>query len=287
MNKGKLRRLLREPLFHFIAIGALFFWAYSVLNDASNSEPDTIIVSTDRIEQIRIGFNSVWKRPPNDDELSNLIEEEIREEVYYRDALALGLDKNDAMVRRRLRQKMEFLGDTGVFLQEPQADELNAYYEANRSRYQRDPQLAFEQVFMGERPDEKDIKQTLETLLSAPATNLNTLGKRSFLPPQLRLSRPNAINNVFGQGFFAQLSQLAPGIWSGPVRSTYGVHLVRTLDGIPAELPPLEEIRDTVVKDWKNDKALEKRELDYAQRRAHYKIEVMRDETPSTAPATQ
>jgi len=220
---------------------------------------------------------------PTEDELDNLIEEEIREEVYYRDALALELDKNDAMVRRRLRQKMEFLGDTGTFLQEPATDELNAYYEANRRQYQREPQLAFEQIFMGERPDEENIKQTLETLVSDPASDLNTLGERSFLPPQLRLSRPDAINNVFGRGFFEQISQLPPGIWGGPVQSTYGIHLVRTLDGISAELPPLEEIRETVVKDWRNSKALEKREQDYSQRRARYSVEIIRDKTPPAA----
>ncbi len=276
MNKEKLKRLLREPLFHFIAIGGLFFWAYSALNDTRQTDTAVIVVSEDRIAQIQNGFNSVWKRLPTDQELDSLIEEEIREEVYYRDALALGLEKNDAMVRRRLRQKMEFLGDTGAFLKEPPAAELQAYYQANQSRYQRQPALAFEQLFLGEKPDQNTISQTLQTLRSNPAADLNKLGKRSLLPPQLRLSKPDAINNVFGQGFFKQLEQLSPGVWDGPVISTYGTHLIRTLDGKAGELPPLDSIRDVVIKDWKNEQALAARELDYAQRRARYSVEVIR-----------
>lgn len=279
-NQGKLKRLLREPLFHFIIIGSLFFWAYSALNDTTGARPENIIISSDRISQLRIGFNSVWKRIPTESELNSLIEEEVREEVYYRDALALGLDKNDAMVRRRLRQKMEFLGDTAAFMQQPKSTELQAYYEENPEQYQREPQLAFEQIFMGEHPDEKTIKKTLESLLSKPATDVNTLGERSLLPSQLRLSRPGAVDNVFGDGFFQQLSQLPPGIWSGPLQSAYGIHLVRTLDGIPAKLPPLAEIDEVVTKDWKNAQALIKREQDYAQRRARYSIEIIRAERP-------
>ncbi len=281
-KQSKLKRLLREPLFHFIAIGSLFFWTYSALNNSTEARPEIITISSDRIDQIRIGFRSVWKRIPTQSELNKLIEEEIREEVYYRDALALGLDKNDAMVRRRLRQKMEFLSDTAIFLQQPKADELQSYYDENNSQYLREPQLAFEQIFLGERPDEIFIEQTLQTLITQPAADVSTLGVRSMLPGQLRLSRPDAVNNVFGQGFFEQLSQLSPGIWGGPVQSAYGIHLVRTLDGSLAVLPPLTEIQEIVTRDWKNAQALYKREQDYAQRRARYDIEIIRN-TPAEA----
>jgi len=277
LNQNSLKRLLREPLFHFIVIGSLFFGAYSALNDTNEDRPETIIVSSDRVEQIRIGFRSVWKRMPTESELTKLIEEEIREEVYYRDALALGLDKNDAMVRRRLRQKMEFLGDTAAYLQLPETDELRSYYEQNKNHYLREPQLAFEQVFMGEQPDKKIINQTLQALLSEPANDVNTFGERSLLPSQLRLSNPGAVDNVFGQGFFAQISQLAPGTWGGPIQSAYGIHLVRTLDGSLAVQPLLTEIKEVVIKDWQNTQTLENREQDYAQRRARYNIEIIRD----------
>lgn len=274
-----MRRLLREPLLHFIVIGGLLFLIYAAINDTGQNSTDVIVITPERIAQIASGFNSVWKRIPTDDELDALIEEEVREEVYYRDALALGLDKNDAMVRRRLRQKMEFLTDTGVYLQEPSVGELEAFFAANEQTYRREPRLAFEQIYLGKDPAEETITQSLKALLSDLATDPSTLGEGTRLPAQLRLSRPDAIDSVFGQGFFEQLADLAPGVWSGPVVSTYGVHLVRTLDGLPAQTPPLKEVREVVLKDWKAAKALQIREQDYARRRARFVVEIHRSES--------
>ena len=110
-----LQRLLREPLLHFLAIGAAIFLIYAVVDDRSAPRADVIVVTPERIDQLAAGFRSVWKRLPTDDELDLLIEEHVREEVYYREALTLGLDRDDAVVRRRLRQKMEFLADTKNF----------------------------------------------------------------------------------------------------------------------------------------------------------------------------
>jgi len=124
-NAGyKKGTLMGGDLLHFIAIGGLFFLIYTAVNDTYGNSTDTIFVTPERISQIRAGINGVWNRMPTSEELGNLIDEEIRSEVYYRDALALGLDKNDAIVRRQLRQKMEFLTDTGIYLKEPSAGEL-------------------------------------------------------------------------------------------------------------------------------------------------------------------
>jgi hypothetical protein len=278
VNNSTLQRLLREPLLHFIAIGALLFLLYGTLNDAAQDESDNVIIITpERIAQINKGFNSVWSRNPSDEELDNLIELEIRSEVYYRDALALGLDKNDAGVRRRLQQKLEFLSDTGSYLKDPSSSELDAFYTNNQQDYQQPPRLAFEQLYLGENPAKENIDKTLEQLLTEPAIDPYTLGQRSGLPPQLRLSTPRTINSVFGPEFYQQIGELAPGEWSGPVTSTYGLHLVRTLDGTPARTPPLEDIRATVLKDWKQENAREARELDYKRRRARFEVEIQRN----------
>ena len=215
---------------------------------------------------------------PTDEELDNLIKEEIRSEVYYRDALALGLDKNDAIVRRRLRQKMEFLTDTGVYLQEPSPDELATYFAANKQAYQNEPRLAFEQIYLGKTPSENTVSHTLKTLLSQPIKDPATLGQRTLLPAQLKLSQANAIDSVFGKGFYSQIAQLTPGKWAGPVTSVYGTHLIRTLDGRPVRMPPLEEIRNSVLRDWRTAKAMENREQDYAKRRSRYIVEILRGE---------
>ena len=126
-----LMRLLREPLFHFIARGGLIVALYAAVNDTDEAPVNVIVIAPERIDQLATEFSAVWKRMPTDDELDFLIEEEVRAEVYYREALALGLDRNDAIVRRRMGQKMQFLLDTGAYIQEPAEGEFEAYFAAN------------------------------------------------------------------------------------------------------------------------------------------------------------
>ncbi len=271
-----LKRLLREPLFHFIAIGGLIFLLFAAVDDTGEAPTDVIVITPERIDQLAAGFNSVWMRMPTDDELDALIGEDVREEVYYRGALALGLDRNDAMVRRRMRQKMEFLLDTGAYLQEPAAGELEAYFAANEKFYRSGLRLAFEQLYLGEVPERETIAWSLGALLSDPPTDPSALGERSLLPAQLGLSPPNAVDGVFGKGFFDLVAELSPGEWTGPLVSAYGVHLVRIIDTRPARTPPLEEIRDAVLKNWREAKAQEIREQDYAERRKRFVVEIRR-----------
>ena len=274
-----LQRLLREPLLHFFAIGGLIFLFYGAVSDTGKAPADVIVITSERIDQLAVRFTSVWKRQPTEKELDSLIKEDVREEVYYRDALALGLDKNDAVVRRRLRQKMEFLADTGASLLKPAAGELEDYFTANKQTYRSAPRLALEQIYLGETPSPETITRTLSKLQSDPATSPTTLGERTLLPAQLGLSHPNAINGVFGKDFFEQLAKLRSRVWSGPVTSSYGAHLVRILDSVPARIPPLEDVRDDVLRDWKAAKVKEIRAQDYARRRARFIIEIRRGDT--------
>ncbi len=269
-----LLRLLRAPLLHFVAIGGLIFLLFAAIDDTRQAPTDVIVITPERIEQLAARFSSVWKRTPTDDELDALINEDVREEVYYRVALALGLDKNDTIVRRRLRQKMEFLTDSGANLLEPAAGELEAYIAANEQAFRRGPRLAFEQIYLGEKPGPETITRSLNALKSGPASDPSALGERSLLPAQLGLSPPDAIDGVFGKGFFEQLAELTPGVWAGPVASAYGVHLVRILDSLPARMPPLVEVRDAVIRDWKAAKALEIRELHYNRLRERFVVEI-------------
>ncbi len=271
-----LMRLLREPLFHFVAIGGLLFVLYAAVDDRRDAPANVIIITPERIDQLSGRFSSVWQRMPSDDELDALIEEEVRAEVYYREALALGLDKNDAIVRQRMRQKMEFLMDTGAYLRKPNEGELEAYFIANAGYYRSKLRLAFEQIYIGEAPASDAIAQSLGALRSVPPADPATLGAHSLLPAQLGLSPSNAVDGVFGEGFFDLLAELSPGEWAGPVVSAYGVHLVRVLATLPARTPPLEEIRGAVLKNWREAKAQEIREQVYAERRAHFTVEIRR-----------
>jgi hypothetical protein len=267
-------RLLREPLLHFLAIGGLIFVLFAAQSEPGPEPADTIVVGPDRIAQLAKGFQAVWRRPPTDDELRSIIDDFVREEIYYREALTLGLDRNDAVVRRRLRQKMEFLTDSGAELLEPTAGELEAYLLASEQTFRRGPRLAFEQIYLGETSAPESIRLSLSALQSDPLAGPSTLGEHTLLPAQLGLSPPDAIDGVFGKGFSERLTELQPGVWAGPVVSAYGVHLVRIVDSLPARTPPLEEISDAVLRDWKAAKARKIRELQYARLRERFVVEI-------------
>ncbi len=278
MSKKQLQRFLREPLLHFGLIGSLLFIGFELINNSQEMPDDIIVISSGRVSQLKSQFKSTWKRAPTPTELDNLIEGFVREEVYYRDALLLGLDQNDAVVRRRMRQKMEFLLDTGSYLAEPVAGELEAWYAANQQAYHQSDRLAVEHIFFGEYPEPETIAQSIAVLNTDQNIDPGTMGVGTLLPSRLGLSTSAAVDNVFGQGFFDQLFALQQEKWAGPVESAFGIHLVRVYDRVPGRTPILSEIPDLVQRDWREAKAKEVRENDYLQRRSRFVIEIERDD---------
>jgi len=272
--KRILVRLLREPLLHFFAVGGLIFILYANGGDLGKTSSDVISISAGQIDQLAAQFTSVWRRPPTDDELAALVDGFVREEVYYREALALGLDQNDAVVRQRMRQKIEFLTDIGAQMLDPTTDELQAYLVANDKKYSQGSRRAIEQIFLGQTPTPDDIARALQDLDSDPTRNTSAFSERSLLPAELGLSLPEAIDSVYGNGFFEQIENYPVGQWSGPVVSAYGVHLVRVLDNQAAQSPSLADMRAAVLRDWQADKAKELRELDYIARKERFTIQI-------------
>jgi parvulin-like peptidyl-prolyl cis-trans isomerase-like protein len=275
--KSMISRLLREPLVHFLAFGGLMFVVYYAMNPSASAPPPNVISITPKsIERIRTGFIGVWKREPGEDELNSLIDDAIREEIYYREAVALGLDKGDALVKRRMRLKMEFLMDSASSVLEPANEELEAFYSVNIENYLEEPRVAFEQVFLGETSNAATVEAALTQMRANPDIDLYSIGPRSQLPAQLGLATTDAVTGVFGRGFFERVSALDKMIWTGPVESTYGVHIVRVLDILPAQAPKLAEVRDLVLRDWRTAKRGEIQDRDYAKRRTRYVVEIDR-----------
>ncbi|MBW2316983.1 MAG: peptidyl-prolyl cis-trans isomerase, partial [Deltaproteobacteria bacterium] len=159
-------RLLREPLFQFLVGGGLLFALYTAQSDDAPGPANEIVLGADRIELLAKGFEAAWRRPPSDDERRALIDDHIREEIYYREALALGLDRNDTIIRRRLRQKMEFFSDVGADLLTPAPGELEAHYLVREEAFRHGPQLAFEQLYLGEAPESGTIERSLRAFQS-------------------------------------------------------------------------------------------------------------------------
>lgn len=265
-----MKAVLREPLFHFFLLGSAIFALFAVFDDSPPPEAaETIIVSEDDARRLAADFEATWRRPPDGPELDHLIDAFVREEVYVREALALGLDRGDAVIRRRLQMKMEFLTESGAAMAAPDDATLAAHLAAHPDRFMQPPVIAFEQVVI----DDGVGPEMLEAIRAGLATGGTPDGIRaSLLPPALPASPPQVVDGTFGTGFFADLATLPAGAWAGPVLSSFGRHLVRVTDRREVRLPPLAEIRARVESDWRAALTAELRETRFDALAARYDI---------------
>lgn len=252
-----LKRLLSEPLLHFTVLALAIFAAHALIDPRGVQQGDSKInVPAAKIEQLATIFERTWQRPPSPEELKGQIDDYVTEEIYVREALALGLDQNDTVIRRRLRQKIEFLADTAVEALTPSDAELQAYLEAHPDSFALPPRVAFQQVFFS--PDKRgdaivaEATSVLDAVRTNPAADPVALGDASLLPADLPLVDLAEIGRSFGPEFADAVSQADPEIWAGPVASAYGVHLFRVKDREAGRLPGLSEIRDAVQREWTN-----------------------------------
>lgn len=241
-----MKGLFKEPLMHFLVLGAAIFGIFQLLGTSPAPVAANQLVITDEdAARLSQQFQATWRRPPTEQELAALIDRQIEEEVLVREALALGLDRGDAIVRQRLAQKMTFLLEGAAEADVPSDEELTAHLAAYPERFERSPLVAFEQVLLAE----GDVEQGLAALRSG--ADPLSIGDRTLLPRQFAPSPPTAVNSTFGMRFFDELSALPIGEWAGPVSSGYGPHLVRVEFVQPARVPELSEIRESVEQDWR------------------------------------
>ena len=253
-----VKKVLREPLVHFLGLGLAIFVAYGVLNRSDTTAPERIVITQGKIEQIAGLFARTWQRPPTSIELRGLIDDYVKEEVYYREALKLGLETNDTVIRRRLRQKMEFLTDAAGETLTPTEAELAEYLKAHAAKFAIDPAIAFRQVYFNpERRGDKtndDARTALEALRSDPSLDPASVGDATLLPSELPLTSKASVSQTFGPAFAEEVAKAPPGNWIGPIKSSFGLHLVRVHEISPGRMPTLAEVRDAVEREWANEK---------------------------------
>ncbi len=283
-----LKRFLKEPLVHFTVLALTIFAAYGLVDRRAGPAPDRIVVTAPKIEQLAAIFARIRQRPPRAEELKGLIDDYVKEEIYVREALVLGLDEDDAVIRRRLRLKMEFLDDAVVDALAPTESELDTYLRTHAADFQVDSMLAFQHVFLSpERHGEKVAQQAasvLELLLTDPAIDTASLGDATLLPGELPLSSKTAIAQTFGDDFAEAVDTAMPGRWTGPIESSFGVHLVRVSERRPGYVPALAEVRDAVAREWVNAR---RREIDEARFKAlldRYQVSIEGFTQPSASP---
>lgn len=248
-------RVLKEPLFHFLVLAAGLFVLSSVFSDTRpSSEPDTIIVSEQRIRSLVLAFQRTWQRSPTHEELDGLVEDYIREEVLNREALAIELDRDDTMIRRRLRQKMEFIAEDMADSIEPTEQQLQEYLDEHRDAFHAEPRLTFRQVYLKPSLRGEALGTEVQTLLSelrdSDSVDATQLGDPTLLPHHHENVRKVDVANQFGPEFADKVFALVPGEWSSPLPSAYGVHLVLVEAVSAPETPDLDSIRNAVRQEW-------------------------------------
>ncbi|UHQ54663.1 MULTISPECIES: peptidyl-prolyl cis-trans isomerase [Microbulbifer] len=269
---------LREPLVHFALIGALLFGINAVFTDRDESL-DEIVVSRDRIDHLAAVFERRWQRPPSEQELHDLVENFIREEVLYREAMNLGLDRDDTVIRRRLRMKMEFLARDLVDAVDPGEKTLRDFHAANAEQYRRPARMSFRQVYFDRAAHEnpESAVETARALLGEGVPEAE-LGDSSLLQAHYRDESSERLERVFGGGFAAKLLDLPRGQWSGPVESAYGLHLVFIEARQPRRVAGFDEVRAEVLRDWQRSEKQQVLEAQYENYRTAYRVRI--DEFP-------
>ena len=272
-------KILREPLLHFLLIGAAIYLMYGLFADpAPEADDKSIVVTAGEIEWMRTAWGKRWNRPPTAAELDGLIQQYIRETVLYREALTMGLNQHDQVIRRRLAQKLEFLAKDLVALTPPTDEELQAYFAEHEARYQLPTRYTFTQVYVD--PDKRG-EATLEDAegikakliaLGEDIGDAGALGDTFMLQTYYPDKEPLEIQKNFGSGFSEALVELSPGQWHGPVLSGYGVHLVYVSNITQPPPPVLAELRERVAQDWTMEKGEELNEQFYANLRDRYTV---------------
>lgn len=268
---------LREPLFHFLAIGAGLFLLFGLVGGAGENRTDRIEVSAVQVELLAEGFARTWQRPPTPQELNGLVEDHIREEIYYREAMAMGLDRDDTIVRRRMRQKLEFFTDDILASIEPPEEELRTYLSEHPEKFQVAGRVTFEQIYFNRdrRGDSavSDAEKLLRRLQAADSkVEPGTLGDPLLLPVEYDDVSQDEVVSRLGRQFAESLDELPIGRWAGPIESGYGFHLVLITDRQPAEAPAFDEVRPVVVREWRAEQREEAKEAFYQGLRGRYEV---------------
>ena len=271
-----MRRWLREPLLHFVVLGALLFVAYGWIHRGTGSAGE-IVVARAQVDSLRQQFTRSWQREPTPAELQGLIDGWVRDEALYREGRALGFDVDDPVIRRRVAQKVEFLADE-LTPTTPTDAELQAWLEQHADDYRVDARYSFEQVYFDPSRRRERLDADLESAERALARGNPVKGDGTMLPSVMTDAPAYEVVRTFGSEFATALAELRVGQWSNPVESGYGVHLVRPTSRTEGRAATLDEVREAVERDLLHDRTEQGRKRFYAALLDKYDVRVEGDD---------
>jgi peptidyl-prolyl cis-trans isomerase C len=283
-------RLLKDPLVHFLLLGGLLFLLFAWRGEPDVTDPYEIVIADEDVQRMRQALAILHGRVPTRGEMRAILEPSIKEEILYREALALGLDQNDSQVRARLAEKMLFLTQDIAEPIEPTGAELAAYFEADPERFRRLATISFEHIFFS--PSRRGAQ--LEADAEAALLMVREGGADSVVSDDLLLEERYertefaAIRRAFGDNFASTVTALQPeNTWLGPIRSDYGLHLVRVTELNASYQPDLDEVGAEIKAALMAQRRLEANEAEYRELRDRYEIAVNLPEFPEAAESAE
>ena len=274
----KVRGLLREPLVQFLLVGVALFGAWQLVApaDAERGDDKRIVITEDDLKQMSVLWLAQGRPPPTPQQLQGLIEVKVREEVLNREALALGLDKDDTIVKRQLARKMDFLAEDVSKLEEPKPGELRSWYEQNKARFALPPRASFRHVYFS--PDRRgantraDAEGALAQFAGKPIEVAAAAGDPFMFQGFYGDRSLEVVAKEFGPPFARALAGINPGAWAGPIESGYGWHLVFVDAMTPQRIPDYDEIEAEVRTAWVEDQREQTKSRLYKTMRARYEV---------------
>ena len=271
------RRWLRDPLFHFMLAGVALFGFYRMLNPKADApEEDKIVLTQDDLRQMTVAWMAQGRQAPSPGQVASLVEAKVREEILYREALALGLDRDDTIVKRRLAQKMDFLAEDAAAMREPTRQELESWFKEHAGSFASMPRVSFTHVYFsadghGEEGREVAAK-ALATILAGSRQSAAGLGDPFMFQDFYSERSPTQLAGVFGPAFAKALFEVKPGTWQGPIASGYGWHLVFVDAMTPSRVPAFEEVEAEVRAEWTADWRARSKQAAFEMMRARYTV---------------
>lgn len=269
-----MTHLLKDPLLHFLLIGVALFAVSSWRG--GDPDPDRIVIPAVQVERLGAAAERASGRPPTREELAEILEPTIRDEVYYREALALGLDVDDDEVRRRLIEKMQYLTENLADPEPPSEPALREYYDSQPDRFAIPETVTFEQVFFSPRLRGETAGSDAEDALAALSGGADPggLGDPTPLGVRFDAATRERVEVLFGEPLTAAVFSMEPGSWAGPFRSDFGLHVVRLVERTPGRLPTFDEVREQVARTYAADARAERNAAAYAEMRSRYDVVV-------------